>query len=967
MPTLEEMATTPRSGLSLEQMATTAKGPEVSQFDNFDDQQKARIRNTLLYSGMSNRLPGEVYDYTSGINQQIHGSPDEVTAWKKNIGIIKETKSYGQAVEHALIVAGKNVNKTLKDAGWVVADLDQQFWNWVGVKQPEILKRWDEEAFLFKRIVDAELEMFYRKNPDKLPEAAPETGYLQKALWYSENPKVVLQHAVQSAPIMLLGGLGKVAGLGKAGMIALFGGPTAAETYTEARAEGTEVTPALGQSLLTGAGEGAIEEWTFGRKIGIAQNFSKIVKGGWPKVAWEALKAYGRGTAEEAGQQTNRNFWQFIFTDANQKISEGVADAAAAGGPVELLMAGVFGMGGYTISKTGEMVDQTEQHRRLNIIEGEIQKSQNFTDEQKAEISQEIDSVRKDVDSGVYLPEEEAETSAHAIEVPVASQTGETGAVEAVAKAGPGAEATFNLQEVKPIKSPYGDYESAAIINSLPPVPEGMVRVFRTEHEGRTKMSESDTKRFGQDDFGRGGWFTTDFDYVLAFYEEYKIDGAKLYYLDLTQEQAQKYFLRKQGYRAPIGEFADVIGEEVINANAPVADEYLIPELRPPPAPAAEALAKGEGEKAEAKPAAGQTAETGAVEPVAKAGPGAEQVVYRASREPYEPGKIGELGLFVTPDKSYAESWAETHKRKVETLTISPDANILKREDIPAQFVTKYPDGSEVITTDNQEALIRYAKEKGYDGYEDFDVLPNGSIRKAFAIFNPDVLSKSAPAAEALAKGERRPELVEGGEKAEGPVEPIKPLEEGPERKVSTLAKKTRLRAIEAGIEDDFGELPEYGVMNKAEQAEHADTLVAEDSERALRIATMKEEGPLLPSGQRLRAGSVYKALELDAIAKKRGDVTLALMKSPISLHFTGLGQEIAAMDRAVEHSPTKALKQISERLERTAQKKHRTKDLGKLRRETQTSIEKQVRETQRKTTPRRETWEQFIQSIRCN
>jgi hypothetical protein len=243
----------------------------------------------------------------------------------------------------------------------MVADLDKNFWDFIGAEQPEFLRKMDEQQFELTEESLAAIEQYYKENPDKLAETAPGTGIKEKAWWYITHPKVTVQHALESSPIMLLGALGKVAGVGKAGLIALFGGPTTAEVYTSARAEGTDITPALAQSLLSGAGEGAIEEWTFGKKIGLAKNFSKIVKSGFPKVAWEALKAYGRGTAEEGSQQLNRNFWRFVFSDANQSITEGVADAAAAGGPVEVLMSGVFGTTGYAYNKVVGMVDQASQ------------------------------------------------------------------------------------------------------------------------------------------------------------------------------------------------------------------------------------------------------------------------------------------------------------------------------------------------------------------------------------------------------------------------------------------------------------------------------------------------------------------------------------------------------------------------------------------------------------------------------
>lgn len=377
----------------------------------FDEEDRAKLSNTLLYSSILGQDPDALYGLADEINNIIYGNPSNVPALKQNVDLIKQSKSWTDALSDGVLLAGVNMNADLKKAGYMVADLDKNFWEWIGEEQPEFLRKLDDEAFEISQAYLAATDQFYKENPDKIAETAPGTGILEKTLWYTTEErghKAVVQMALESAPIMLLATLGKVAALGKAGIVALFGGPTTAQVYTEARNEDTEVTPALGQALLSGAGEGAIEAWTFGKKIGLAKNFSKIVKAGFPKVAWEAVKAFGRGTAEEAGQQTNRNFWRFVFSDANQSITEGVADAAAAGGPVELLMAGVFATGGYAYNKTVGMVDQDMQRDRLNQIRAAVEGSEHLTGKQKREIFAELGKVRKDVNAGVYVEAEEA-------------------------------------------------------------------------------------------------------------------------------------------------------------------------------------------------------------------------------------------------------------------------------------------------------------------------------------------------------------------------------------------------------------------------------------------------------------------------------------------------------------------------------------------------------------------------------
>ncbi|WP_218251643.1 hypothetical protein [Candidatus Magnetobacterium casense] len=116
-------------------------------------------------------------------------------------------------------------------------------------------------------------------------------------------------------------------------------------------------------------------------------------------------------------------------------------------------------------------------------------------------------------------------------------------------------------------------------------------------------------------------------------------------------------------------------------------------------------------------------------------------VVYRASKTKFDSSKIsGET--FVTPDKAKAEQWKKSQGYShLEELQISPTANILKRQDIPKKFV-RIEDGYNFTSLDDQAELIKYAKEKGYDGIEDYSTLPDGStIDREIIIINPKILT----------------------------------------------------------------------------------------------------------------------------------------------------------------------------------------------------------------------------------
>ncbi len=99
--------------------------------------------------------------------------------------------------------------------------------------------------------------------------------------------------------------------------------------------------------------------------------------------------------------------------------------------------------------------------------------------------------------------------------------------------------------EFKPVKEPLGGFSYGRTLYRLPPIKEGMVRLYRAETGIRTKTVQGDIEIFGQDDKGTGGWFTTDFGYALNFYEGAygKVTtGRKMTYMDVSKQSAEKHF-----------------------------------------------------------------------------------------------------------------------------------------------------------------------------------------------------------------------------------------------------------------------------------------------------------------------------------------------------------------------------------------------------------------------------------------
>ncbi len=112
--------------------------------------------------------------------------------------------------------------------------------------------------------------------------------------------------------------------------------------------------------------------------------------------------------------------------------------------------------------------------------------------------------------------------------------------------------------------------------------------------------------------------------------------------------------------------------------------------------------------------------------------------VYRSSKTPFNKNLMGEEGVFVTTEKSMAESWQTAQKGYgvPEKLVISDDAKILKFEDIPKRFFTK-----DIITLTDAEKVAQYAKAQGYDGWENI----GSSGAKEIQIWNKSKISIPTP------------------------------------------------------------------------------------------------------------------------------------------------------------------------------------------------------------------------------
>lgn len=174
--------------------------------------------------------------------------------------------------------------------------------------------------------------------------------------------------------------------------------------------------------------------------------------------------------------------------------------------------------------------------------------------------------------------------------------------------------------------------------------------------------------------------------------------------------------------------------------------------------------------------------------------------------------------------------------------------------------------------------------------------------------------------------------------------------------KTRGLSLGVQEKAIENKLTDSFGDLPEYQTVNMKDQASQAQKLIADDYDKARRIAMGQELPPegLLPE-------SVFVAVENKAI--KDGDIaTLRDLATSSSLasEATVMGQRIRTLAERNPESAVSGIRAVAQAREKAALKK--VKNIGKEKK----SIAKAIKSDILKKTPSKQTWGDFIASIQC-
>lgn len=266
-------------------------------------------------------------------------------------------------------------------------------------------------------------DLYYQEHPEEMMQLAHNRGLLGTTWQYISRPELIVQGTAESVPMLLEAYLGHITGtkaasmLGKgtkvmpwAGRVIAIGNQSFGDTYSDARAEGTPPAAALPQAILTGSIEGAIEEFTLGKKVKVFENAAgQTARRGIAKLAADAaigtMKAYGRGSAEEFTQQLNQNFWQMVFTDKqplfddfSRRLFDGSLEAGASGGLLEISMTGGFAASGKMVN----FINDKEKLAKIKDIRGLVEKLPNLSKEHKAELNTELDKVSADVLAGKF-------------------------------------------------------------------------------------------------------------------------------------------------------------------------------------------------------------------------------------------------------------------------------------------------------------------------------------------------------------------------------------------------------------------------------------------------------------------------------------------------------------------------------------------------------------------------------------
>lgn len=247
------------------------------------------------------------------------------------------------------------------------------------------------------------------------------------------------------------------------------------------------------------------------------------------------------------------------------------------------------------------------------------------------------------------------------------------------------------------------------------------------------------------------------------------------------------------------------------------------------------------------------------------------------------------------------------------------------------------------------------------------EVTPDEVAEKMNAAIEPSKVEapevKESPTVEPAATTEALP-LKEGTPvsttKVEAAPETVKvpqsqmPVGTGKEKVSRLEARMTgNLKAMTPEQRDAIG-LSTYNVMNKKENITAAAEYVTNKPDDGIKILSGEMEPP-----KGILKNSIYVAMENAA----HDDVGLA--RKLASLSSTRAGQELSILSEALEDSPVKAMREVSDARIQATEKRLKSGSVSKARNE----ITGKAKETVDKTVTKaiKEDWNSFVDSIKCN
>lgn len=336
-----------------------------------------------------------------------------------------ERKSFGEAVSAGAGQAGVRMAKSVAGHAQALGEFADKLPKRHDRETAEAIAQWG-------RMMAEGADEYFAENPDQAQQLQPGTGVLGTVWQFISRPELIVQGVVETAPMLAEAFLGHVTGtkaaaaIGKgaralpiAGRIAAMATEIFGLTYSEARQEGKTPEQALGQALFTSVGEGAIEEWSLEKKIGIFKGVAgstarhQMARAG-AKIILGTRDGFQRGFIEEGGQAINANFWDMVFSDSSLtedffgRITEGVTEEAAAGGVLETALGGLFSLAGSGV----RFVNGRTASERIEQLRKIVSNTTTMSAEQKTEANEELDRRRSDILAGKYSRQGSGEATA---------------------------------------------------------------------------------------------------------------------------------------------------------------------------------------------------------------------------------------------------------------------------------------------------------------------------------------------------------------------------------------------------------------------------------------------------------------------------------------------------------------------------------------------------------------------------